>query len=289
MKKISILGTGVMGNAIGQAYLKAGYNTTVWNRTLQKAEALVSSGANLAKTEKELILEGDLIISAVATYDNLIEILDPIEIDWKTKILINISSGTTQQARDFGEFAQKRNIPYLDAAAMSGVKRVGHKEGLFLFSGDYSYFEKAKPLLEVLGSPAYLGSDFGLTPLYDNALFTLAWGSLIGFYHASALIAAEGQQAGRFAALAANHTPFLNALFKEHAEAIGTGIYPNDDGNIEIHKSAMEHVKALSEEKNIGTDFPSFIIDILSRTEKMGLGDSGIASVIEAIKKDHAK
>lgn len=289
MKNISILGTGVMGNAIAQAYLKAAYKTTVWNRTLLKTETLVASGANLAKTEKELILEGDLIVSAVATYDNLIEILNPIEIDWKTKLLINISSGTPQQARNFGEFAKRKNIPYLDAAAMSGVERVGQKEGLFLFSGDYNHFEEAKPLLEVLGAPSYLGSDFGLTPLYDSALFTLAWGSLIGFYHASALIAAEGQEVGRFAALAGNHTPFLNTLFKEHSEAISSGIYPGNDVNVEIHQSAMEHVKVLSEERNMTTDFPSFIIDILSRAGKMGFGDKGIASVIETIRKKQVK
>ncbi|TKC05805.1 NAD(P)-dependent oxidoreductase [Pedobacter frigoris] len=289
MKNISIIGTGVMGSSIANAYIKAGFHTTIWNRTQSKTKLLVDSGAKLAKTVEDLILAGDIIISALGTYENLLEILDSKKIDWKSKILVNVSSGTVKQARKFGEMANNKKIPYLDSSAMSGVKLVGHKDCLFLFSGDKNDFLKAKPSLEVLGIANYLGADFGLTPIYDTALFTLAWGSLIGFYHASALLQTENQDLEKFAVLATKHTKFITTLFKQHSIEIKNGKYNNDDGNIDIHLSAMEHVQTVSKESNLATDFPSFIINMLSKAQKIGFGDNGIASTVETIKGNYEK
>lgn len=286
MKKISILGTGVMGTAIAMAYLKAGYPTTVWNRTKSKTLSLVNSGATLAETVEEAIQQGDIVISSLSTYEDLTDILLPIKSTWKAKVLVNISSGTSIQARDFGRIAIEKEIPYLDSAAMSGVKLVGHKDGFFLFSGAESEFINAKPSLEVLGNANYLGEDYGLTPLYDTALFTLAWGSLMGFYHAAALLNAESQDLSKLANIAKLQTAYLAILFKEHSNAISTGIYNNDDGNIDIHLSAMDHVKTISKESNVSDHFPSFIINILSKAKTMGHGDNGIASAIEVFKNN---
>ncbi|MCW0015421.1 NAD(P)-binding domain-containing protein [Rhizobium sp. BT-226] len=52
---ISILGTGRMGSALARALVQAGYRTTVWNRTKQKAEPLAAIGATVAASVLEAI------------------------------------------------------------------------------------------------------------------------------------------------------------------------------------------------------------------------------------------
>ncbi len=42
MKKIGWIGTGVMGHAMVQHIIKAGYEVYVWNRTKSKTDDLVS-------------------------------------------------------------------------------------------------------------------------------------------------------------------------------------------------------------------------------------------------------
>ena len=42
---ITVIGLGNMGSALAEAFLKAGYTTTVWNRTPEKADNLVAKGA----------------------------------------------------------------------------------------------------------------------------------------------------------------------------------------------------------------------------------------------------
>lgn len=45
MKKIGWIGTGVMGNAMVQHLIKAGYSVHVYNRTKSKTDNLVEMGA----------------------------------------------------------------------------------------------------------------------------------------------------------------------------------------------------------------------------------------------------
>lgn len=47
---VTVIGLGLMGQALAGAFLKAGHPTTVWNRTASKADQLVAQGALLAPT-----------------------------------------------------------------------------------------------------------------------------------------------------------------------------------------------------------------------------------------------
>jgi 3-hydroxyisobutyrate dehydrogenase len=52
MKKIGIVGTGIMGSGMAQNYLKAGHTLSVWNRSQDKAENLVKLGAKFLQSTK---------------------------------------------------------------------------------------------------------------------------------------------------------------------------------------------------------------------------------------------
>ena len=53
ISKIALLGTGLMGAPMARRLLAAGLSVTVWNRSRDKAEALVSSGARVAESAAE--------------------------------------------------------------------------------------------------------------------------------------------------------------------------------------------------------------------------------------------
>jgi 3-hydroxyisobutyrate dehydrogenase len=45
MGRVALLGTGIMGGPMARNLLRAGHEVTVWNRTVQKTEALKEEGA----------------------------------------------------------------------------------------------------------------------------------------------------------------------------------------------------------------------------------------------------
>ncbi|MCG5213642.1 hypothetical protein [Streptosporangium sp. KLBMP 9127] len=58
----------------------------------------------------------------------------------------------------------------------------------------------------------HLGADPAPTPVYDTALFGLAWGAPAGFGHA----VAAGVDPADFAAVATGHMPFVTSLMAGH-------------------------------------------------------------------------
>ena len=68
--KIGFIGLGRMGSAMAANLIKAGFDVTVFNRSLQKAEALVQMGARLATSIADAS-QGDVVITMLAN-DNAV-------------------------------------------------------------------------------------------------------------------------------------------------------------------------------------------------------------------------
>lgn len=64
--KIAFLGLGMMGTGIAGNLLRAGHQLSVWNRSPEKAEALVAAGATLAATPREAAEGADAAFTMVA-------------------------------------------------------------------------------------------------------------------------------------------------------------------------------------------------------------------------------
>ena len=65
MEKCAWIGTGVMGKSMVSHLLKAGYQVTVYNRTLSKAESLKEIGAKVSSTVEEAVMDADMIFTMV--------------------------------------------------------------------------------------------------------------------------------------------------------------------------------------------------------------------------------
>jgi 3-hydroxyisobutyrate dehydrogenase-like beta-hydroxyacid dehydrogenase len=60
---IAFLGLGKMGSPMARRLLEAGRQLTVWNRTLERAQALVDAGATLAATPAEAAQTADAVLT----------------------------------------------------------------------------------------------------------------------------------------------------------------------------------------------------------------------------------
>ena len=62
-ERVAVLGTGIMGAPMARNLLKAGFQVRVWNRTLDKARALATEGADLAETPADAVREAAFVIT----------------------------------------------------------------------------------------------------------------------------------------------------------------------------------------------------------------------------------
>lgn len=66
MESIGFIGLGKMGVAIAGNLLKVGFDLHVYNRTPEKAAALVAQGAKQAREPSDVVRPGGIVITMVA-------------------------------------------------------------------------------------------------------------------------------------------------------------------------------------------------------------------------------
>ncbi|WP_420000138.1 NAD(P)-dependent oxidoreductase [Streptomyces boninensis] len=282
---VTVLGLGQMGTRLAQAFLAAGHHTTVWNRTPAKAVPLAAEGAETAASPAAAIAASPLVVVCLPDYATVRKLIEPASAGLRGRTLVNLTSGTPDEARELAAETARYGAAYLDGAAMSGTRLVGSPEALFVMSGSEAAAAEHRGTLAGLGNVVQLGAEPGLASVYDTALFGLAWGALAGFHHATALAAAAGVAPEEFAAVAADHMPFVTSLMAEHGRQLAERRYPDDDGTVAVHAAAMEHLADGSRQAGLRTDVPELALRLLARAAAAGHGADGIASVGETFRE----
>ena len=67
--RVGIIGTGLLGNAVGLNILKHGYKLTAYNRTRGKTRQLQENGANIVNSPKEVAENSDIVFTIVKNAD----------------------------------------------------------------------------------------------------------------------------------------------------------------------------------------------------------------------------
>jgi 3-hydroxyisobutyrate dehydrogenase-like beta-hydroxyacid dehydrogenase len=152
---IGFIGLGIMGQPMALNLLKAGHKLTVYNRTGGKAELLKQAGALVASTPAETANDADFVILIVTDSAAVEEV-----VLGKDGILGTVASGaivvdsstiSPVVSRKMACHVAGRGASWLDAA-VTGSKHGAEKGELtFMVGGDRGVFERALPVLQVLG------------------------------------------------------------------------------------------------------------------------------------------
>jgi 3-hydroxyisobutyrate dehydrogenase-like beta-hydroxyacid dehydrogenase len=116
-----------MGSALARALLHNGDRVTVWNRTSAKAEPLVRDGAVLAPSAASAVSASPVVLVCVEDYNVTRSILGTEEVAsaFSGGVLVQLTSGSPQEARDSEVWARERGIDYLDGAIMATPSQIG--------------------------------------------------------------------------------------------------------------------------------------------------------------------
>ncbi|GAA5180275.1 NAD(P)-binding domain-containing protein [Rugosimonospora acidiphila] len=270
-----------MGRALAAAALAAGHPTVVWNRTPDKAEALVAQGAMLAPTAADAVGGASVTIACVLNYGavraSLAGLADPPE-----GTLVNLSSGHAGEARALASWAAQRGINYLDGAILTPAPTIGTGAATILYSGPQTLFHRSRPLLETFGGTSiYLGEDIGVASAYEMALLDLFAMSVGGLAHAFALAIAEGIEPAAFARLAKGIGALLPDLADRFADQLAAGRFPADVSSIASAGSAVAHVSDAAAARGIDTTPLRAIQRIIGRAAAAGYGGDSYARLAQ--------
>jgi 3-hydroxyisobutyrate dehydrogenase len=164
-KTIGFIGTGVMGASMAAHLIEAGYSLSVYNRTKEKADSLIKKGAVWRGTPGDAAAACGVIITIVG-YPHDVESVylgdgGIIERAEPGSLLIDMTTSSPALARKIYDAAKNRGLGALDSPVTGGDRGAREASLSIMVGGDEADFERALPILKVMGRNIVRFGDAG--------------------------------------------------------------------------------------------------------------------------------
>jgi 3-hydroxyisobutyrate dehydrogenase-like beta-hydroxyacid dehydrogenase len=154
---VSVIGLGSMGSGMAQSLLRAGHRVTVWNRTPQKADALVAQGALKADTPADAF-RGDVVFSMLADDKAVREaILNSGALERAAKGVVHLSASTisVELVQELEQAHARAGAAFLSTPVLGRPDVAAAGQLNVLAAGDPALIEKVRPVLEAIGKQVW--------------------------------------------------------------------------------------------------------------------------------------
>jgi len=141
-----------MGSAVAERVLAAGYPLLVYNRTPEKARALVAGGASVAASPAEVASQVDVVITSLANDEAFEAVAREVVAEARPgTALVDLSTVSPEASARIAAKAEAASVPYLRAPVSGNptVVRAGNLS--FIVSGPSEALERLEPVLHAIG------------------------------------------------------------------------------------------------------------------------------------------
>ncbi|HXN87566.1 MAG TPA: NAD(P)-dependent oxidoreductase [Candidatus Binataceae bacterium] len=157
--QIAWIGTGIMGAPMARRLLKGGHKVAAFNRTPEKAQRLAADGAVVVADPSKAAQDAEIIFVMVSDTPDVEAVIARIRPALKKgQLVIDMSTISPVSERATSESLREIGVDYLDAPVSGG--ETGAIEGTLaiMVGGEKGAFDRAKPILELLGKRiTYMG------------------------------------------------------------------------------------------------------------------------------------
>jgi len=166
MVKIGLIGTGMLGEAVGLHLLKSGFSLCVYNRTKSKTKSLEENGAIISDTPKHLAQSSELIITCVKDGDASEQVMfgqDGIVAGKHDGLAVaEMSTINPSSAIQNSKRLNEEKISSLETPVMGGPNVAIDGKLVLMASGDRNVFDKYKQVFDTIANKTFfLGKSGG--------------------------------------------------------------------------------------------------------------------------------
>lgn len=287
MEKIAVIGLGQMGATLAKLLLKAGAQVHVWNRNAARAEPLAGAGAIVAGSAAQAIAAARFVLVCVYDYAATFDILADAAVRsaLKDKILIQLTTGSADEARRLHALASEAGAAYLDGAIQVAPEQMGLPDTTILVSGSEQVHDAARAVLGALGgNVVYLGSDVAAAAVMDLATLSYVYGASAGFFQGAALAQAEGLDVGTYGEIVEAMSPSLGSFMRHEGRAIRDGDFTVSQSPLAISVPATERIEHAMRDKGLHAELPALIARLLRKSVEAGYGEEEFAAVVKVLR-----
>ena len=200
--KLAVLGLGTMGTPMAENLIKAGFEVTVHNRTRSREEPLEQLGAARAGNPADAVADAEIVLSCVSDTPDVEGVLLDPELGAITKLqpgalVIDCSSIEPEATRRIARQFRERDIGFVDAPVSGGSEGAIHGTLTVMCGGSEEDYERAQPVLQVIGSRVTRIGPVGCGQIAKMANQVVITGTFMALAEALTLAYRAGADPGR--------------------------------------------------------------------------------------------
>ncbi|CDI05384.1 NAD(P)-dependent oxidoreductase [Candidatus Nitrosotenuis uzonensis] len=161
--RIGLVGTGLLGNAVGLNILRSGHELYAFNRTESKTAELEKNGAHVADSPKEVAEKSEIVFVVVKNADAVRKVSFGdrcISCGARDDLVVaDMSTINPNSAKEIAEQFAKKNITYLGTPVMGGPNVAINGQLVMMIDGSKNAYEKYEKIFKTVASKVfYLGN-----------------------------------------------------------------------------------------------------------------------------------
>ena len=197
MTTITLLGTGLLGAAIGQRLLEVGVTLNVWNRNPSRCAALVQAGARQLSQPGDGVETASVLITVLRDGPVTTEVAGSLG-SLKGRCLMPMGTMGISESVALAEQVRLQGGTYLEAPVLGSRPEALKGRLLVMAGGEQDVFDAQLPLLRQLASEPRLMGAVGTGAASKLALNQLIASLTHGYSLALRLVQASGLDVDRF-------------------------------------------------------------------------------------------
>lgn len=287
MNTVAIIGLGQMGTTLAKLSLQHGDMVHVWNRTAGKTEVLEQAGAVAHGSAAAAIGIAEVVVVCVHDY----AAFDSIFSDEQTraavagKLVIHLTTGSPQEAREALAWAQASGASYIDGAIQVAPEQMGKPDTTILISGARADYDRGRAVMAAYGGNlAYLGDSIAAAATMDLATLSYVYGAILGFFQGALLIEKEGLSLNDYGAIVEAIGPSYGAFLKHEAGVIQSGDFRITQSPLSISVDATRRIEQITRSLGVNAELPAIGARLLEQAARAGYGNEELAAVIKVLR-----
>lgn len=284
-KLVGVIGLGLMGTALTERLLEHGFRVVVWNRTRNKANALVARGAVWSDNP---LAACDRVIISLYTTEVVESVLAQLDGGLRAgQILLDTTTGEPEQTSALEARLAARGVKYLDAPISGSSEQTRRGEATIMVGGNQASFEACADLWRVMGSRTFHVGSCG-----SAARMKLITNLVLGLNRAALAEGLAFAEALGVSPAAALEVMIGSNAYSKAMDVKGRKMVERD---FTVQARLSQHLKdvrlMLQAAGSVGMELP--LVDthreLMEQAELAGLGELDNSAIIEVLRNPGAK
>ena len=278
--RVGILGLGLMGSAFADRLLRTGHEVVVWNRTRDKADALVEAGARW--TDRPL-RDCDTVLVCLYTDEVVRSVLESMRADWRPGLeVIDTTTGDPGAAHAMAADLEVCGVSYQEAPVSGSSAQARDGLATVFVGGTSEAFERQSTLWPMLGARV-----LHCGPCGNASRLKLITNLVLGL---NRLALAEGLAYAE--AMGVEGTVALEAMkgsmaYSRAMDAKGTKMLQRDytpQARLSQHLKDLRLILESARQAGLELPLGSLHARLLESAESAGMGDLDNSAVMELLR-----